>query len=95
MILYLVAAMVAGLMLVLVPLVTIAQIEQESTTSFPRLARQGLQSLDNPYSLEYSRIQEYEVDVLAFSFFVAVGAYVLFRRKKSDRTKRTIGPLPY
>lgn len=95
MILYLVAAAVAGLMLVLIPLVTIAQIEHEGTASFPGLARQGLQSLDNPYQPEYSRIQQYEVDALAFSFFVAVGAYVLFRRKKPNRTKRTIGPFAY
>jgi hypothetical protein len=91
-----VTAAVAGLMLVLIPLATIADIEHESATSFPTFARQGLQSLDNPYQPEYySRIQQYEVDVLAFSFFVAVGAYVSFRRKKSDRERRTIGPFVY
>lgn len=86
------SAIIVGLLLVLVPLVTVANINAESTISPSAYTQQGLKALDRTQLVDSSRIPPNEVEALAISFFIALVAYALLKRKIPRRYQRTIGP---
>jgi hypothetical protein len=90
--LYPTSAVVLGLLLVLVPLVTVAEITPENAMSPSAFAQEGLKALDRTQFVDASRIPRNEVAALAISFFLALVAYALFKRKNPRRYERIIGP---
>lgn len=93
--LYLTSAIIVGLLMVLVPLVTVAGIETDNATSLPEFTMKGMNTLDKTQLVDASRIPSNEVEALAISFFVALFAYALFKRKHPRRYDKTIGSYAY
>jgi hypothetical protein len=93
--LYLTSAIIIGLLVVFVPLVTVAEINAENTISPSAYTQEGLKTLDRTQFVDASRIPPNEVEALAISFFIALAAYILFKRKHPRRYNRTIGPYVY
>jgi hypothetical protein len=87
--LYLASAVAVGLALVLVPLVTLANIRANDSLS------EHLQSLEGNTSSDSAKNQNNEVDVLAISFFVALAAYALLKHKTPRQPNRDFSPYPF
>lgn len=88
---YSVAAIILGLALTLLPWVTFAQIrvpEEAYTYTFS--------SDYDIYNTEKQKEQISDIEALAISFFIAITAYIVIRRKWPHRTYRRMGdPLYY
>ena len=87
--LYLVSAVIIGLVLILIPLVTLTELRADD--SF--VAR--MQSLEGNRSSDVAQNPSHEVDMLAISFFVALAVYALSKRKTPRRSYKTSSPYPF
>jgi preprotein translocase subunit SecG len=87
--LYLAFAVAIGLTLVLVPLITLANIRANDSLSA------HLQSLEGNTSSGSAKNLNNEVDALAISFFVALAAYALLKRKTPRQPNRAFSPYPF
>ena len=93
--LYSAVAVVLGLLLTLVPLITVARIRSDHYLAMPKSLPENLETLDGTYSFEGYRYSAADVNVFAISFVVALVVYMLFKRRKSHRDYRWVGPYPY
>jgi len=87
--LYLASAVIIGLVLILIPLVTLTELRADD--SF--VAR--MQSLEGNRSSDVAQSPSHEVDMLAISFFVALAVYALSKRKTPRRSCKTFSPYPF
>jgi hypothetical protein len=91
--LYLLAAAVLGILVTVVPLITVAQIGIESNKQNEPQARslgQGLRQLEGGDGSNSS-----DVAVLAISFFIALLAYALVGHRAPRRYNMRLGVPPY
>ena len=93
--LYSAVAVVLGLLLTLVPLITVARIRSDHYLAMPKSLPENLETLDGTYSFEGYRYSAADVNVFTISFVVALVVYMLFKRRKSHRDYRWVGPYPY
>ena len=91
---YSVLAVVLGLALVLVPLVTLAEIGTQNRSGLPEALSLKFREVESSPSNE-PKVSESDVEVLGLCFVLALVTYVLSRRKTSERKHRLIGRSPY
>jgi ABC-type dipeptide/oligopeptide/nickel transport system permease component len=94
--LYSAVAVVLGLSLILVPLITLVEIRAENgylagTRSLP----EQLEELEGTHGLDTPEYSTYDVKILAFSFVIALVAYMLFKRRTSRQDYLWSGRSPY
>jgi len=93
--LYSAVAVFLGLLLTLVPLIAVARIRPEHYLAMRNSLSEKLETLDGTYSLEAYGYSAADVNVFTISFVVALVVYMLFKRRKSHRDYRWVGPYPY
>lgn len=91
---YSVLAVVLGLGLVLVPLVTLAEIGTHNRPGLPEALSLKFREVEGSSS-DGPRVSESDVGILGLCFVLALVAYMLSRRKTSERKYRLIGRNPY
>jgi len=84
---YSAVAVVLGLTLVLVPLIALAGIEAENNV-MDRSFCQQLEQLEGTHGLDAPKCSDSDVKILAFSFVIALVAYMLFRHRISHHDYR-------
>ncbi len=91
---YSIAAVIVGLALVWVPLVTFGEIKSQNYAGLNRLFPEQLEELQEPHSnaKDYS---ESDVEVLSVWFMVALGAYLLLKSKMSKYENAKLWPYLY
>ena len=87
--LYSAVAVVLGLVLTLVPLI------RPDHYNAMRNSLSEKETLDGTYNFGGYRYSAADVKVFAISFVVALVVYMLFKRRRSHRDYRWIGPYPY
>lgn len=92
---YFAVAVVLGLFLMLVPLITIAEIRVENDHAIPRSLWAGLEKLEGDYDLDASKYSDIDLEIFAISFVVALVVYVLFKRRLPHHEYRGLAPYPY
>lgn len=93
--LYLAAAVILGLSLTLIPLITIAEIGVEDQV-MPNLLWDRLETLEG--DTHFSDTQKYSdsgLEVFAISFVIALIAYALSKRRMPRHNYGWIRPYPY
>ena len=80
--LYSAAAVVLGLLLMLVPLITLAKIRPNHYHAMRNSLSEKLETLDGTYDFGGSKYSAADVKVFAISFVVALVAYMLFKRRR-------------
>lgn len=93
--LYSAVAVVLGLLLTLVPLITLAEIRAEDHYAMLGSFCEQLEKLEGPRGLGGPKYSAADVEVFAISFVIALVVYVLFKRRTPHRDYRWIGPYPY
>lgn len=95
--LYSIFSVIVGLAMVLTPPLVFSRL----TNSDHDVARSFFQSLKelegarSHESLDQSRVSQREVEALATSFAVVLGAFLVFKRKTPRRDNKTLSPYPY
>jgi hypothetical protein len=95
---YLSSAAILGILITIVPLITIAQIgtgENPQSGLFPSSIGQGLRQLDGDYGSNTSKGNNSYTTVLAVSFVIALGAFTLLGHKAPRRYNLRLGVPPY
>lgn len=95
---YSVAAVVLGLILVLVPIVALSQINQASNGALTQSAREGLKELEGSRvdNSSFASVEpSYELQLLAVCFVVVFVVYVLVKRRMTPHDYGWIRPAPY
>ncbi len=87
-------AVVLGLLLILVPLITFAQTTTENGYATLRPFSKQLEGLEG-LSADTPKYSTSDVKALAFSFIIASVAYLLFKRRTSRHDYRWTGLPPY
>jgi len=90
---YSAVAVLLGLLLVLVPLVTLLSIGAEDHNATSRSFFQSIKKLEGSRSDNDSSTADAES--LALSFIIAVVAFMFLRRRRPQVGRRVIGQLPY
>jgi len=81
--LYSIAALILGLVLILVPLVTFAELKtEESNGRF--LFGTSLEKLEGYYCLDSPRYSFVDLEIFTISFVIALSVYALFKHKMSS-----------
>ncbi|MDH5374245.1 MAG: hypothetical protein OEZ21_02270 [Candidatus Bathyarchaeota archaeon] len=81
--LYSIAALILGLVLTLVPLVTFAELKtKESIGRF--LSGTSLEKLEGYYCLDSLRYSFVDLEIFTISFVIALSVYALFKHKTSS-----------
>jgi len=97
--LYSAVAVVIGLLLTLVPLITLAEIKAGyNHYAMPSSLSQRMETLEGArahFDADTPRYSAYDLEILAFSFVIALVAYVLFKRRTPHHDHRWSGPFPY
>ena len=96
--LYLFSAAILGILITVVPLMTIAQItngNNKTGQSYTQSLGQGLRQLDEGNSVNNSNADSSEVIVLAVGFIIALLAYGLAEHKGPRRVYWRLGVPPY
>ena len=93
--LYSAAAVVLGLLLTLVPLITLAKIRPYYYHAMRNSLPEKLETLDGTYGFRGYSYSAADVNVFAISFVVALVVYMLFKRRRPHRDYRWVGPYPY
>jgi hypothetical protein len=86
--LYLAAAAILGILITIVPLITIAQIgigENRESVFYPSSIGQGVRQLDGDYGSNTSNVNNSYVTVLAVSFIIALATFALVGHKAPRR----------
>jgi hypothetical protein len=91
---YSILAIFMGLLLVLVPLITLVGVRAGDHYGLPQLLSQRLEQLDGSSS-EKSKSDTSEVESLALSFIIAVVAFMFLRRRRPRGEYGGFGQLPY
>lgn len=84
---YSILAIIVGLLLILVPLITLASVKAENHIAI-------LESLDGSSS-DKSKSGTSEVESLALSFVIAVVAFMFLRRRRPQSEHTVLGQRPY
>ncbi len=92
---YLAVAVVLGLFLTLVPLITIAEIRVENEYAMPESLWEGLEKLEGTRFLDTSQYSDAGLEILAISFVIALVVYVLFKRRLTHHEYRRFPLYPY
>jgi branched-subunit amino acid ABC-type transport system permease component len=79
--LYTAVAVVLGLSMTLIPLVTLAELKPENHYAMPHSFSRALEGLEGAHVNVQTSSTE-DVEVLAVSFAVAFAVYVLFKRRR-------------
>jgi hypothetical protein len=96
--LYLSAAAILGIIITIVPLITIAQIgigENQKSGLYPSAMSQGVQKLDGDNGSNTSNANNSYVTVLAISFIIALAAFGLSGHHAPRRYNMRLGVPPY
>jgi hypothetical protein len=96
--LYLLSAVILGILITIVPLITIAQIEsgnKNPNQSYEQSLGQGLKQLDKGNGSNNSNADNSDVVILAISFTIALIAYGLVEHKGPRRVYWRLGVPPY
>lgn len=80
-ILYLPAAALLGILITIVPLITITQTSQGQNEAYPQLLGKGLKKLDGNYGANNTMTNDSTLTVLAISLVVALAVYTVVRRR--------------
>jgi hypothetical protein len=91
---YAILAVFVGLLLVLLPLVTIIGVEAESHLGLPRAFSENQAGSAGPRSKQ-SGPSTSEVESLALSFAIAVLAFMFLRRRTPRHERIFFGQVPY
>jgi hypothetical protein len=92
--LYSAVAVVLGLLLTLVPLITLAEFRAENSAVYSFQAK--MREIETPtYGGDTQTFSAYVLDVLAISFAIALVVYVLFKRRIPHDEYRWIREYPY
>lgn len=92
---YLAVAVVLGLFLMLVPLITIAEIRFENNYVMSRSLWEGFEKLEDNRFLGTSQYSDAGLEVLVISFVIALVVYVLFKRRLPHHEYRRLSLYPY
>jgi len=92
---YSTVAVVLGLALTLVPLITLAEIRGENHFVMRHSFPQQLERLEGTYGLDAPKRSVSDVRILAFSFVIALVAYGLFKRRTPHHDHRWGRPFLY
>ena len=94
---YLAVAVVLGLFLTLVPLITItiAEIRVENNYAMSHSLWEGLEKLEGTRFLGTSQYSDAGLEILAISFVIALVVYVLFKRRLPHHEYRRLSLYPY
>ncbi|MDI6905211.1 MAG: hypothetical protein QMD13_06975 [Candidatus Bathyarchaeia archaeon] len=79
---YSAVAVVLGLILTLVPLITLTEIQAENHYMAGSLSEQ-LEKLEGTYGLNAPKYSVAELEIFAISFVIALVVYVVFKRSSS------------
>ena len=94
--LYSAVAVVLGLLLTLVPLITLAEFRPENHYSVFYSLSEKMGEIEKPtYDRDTSAFSAYNLDILAISFVIALVVYVLFKRRIPHDDYRWIRGYPY
>jgi hypothetical protein len=91
---YSIVAIFAGLLLVLLPLVTIIGVEAEGHGELSRVFSES-QAAQRGSNSGQSEPSNSDVESLALSFIIAVFAFMFFRRRSPRKERISFGQLPY
>lgn len=91
---YVVAAIVFGVVLTLIPLVTFAKITGKNNYANPGVLCEEFKRLETPQR-DASKFSVSDVKIFAASFVIALVVYVLFKRRTSSYDYTGIKPYPY
>ena len=97
-VLYVLAAAILGILVTVVPLVTIAQIGVGGNTQKPATFQslgQGLRQLDGGYGSNNQTVTSSDIAVFAISFIIALLAYALVGHRAPRRYNLRLGVPPY
>jgi len=86
--LYLPAAAILGILITIVPLITVTQTGstgQSQNEAYPQLLGKGLKKLDGNYGANNTMTNDSTLTVLAISLVVALAAYTVVRRRISRK----------
>jgi hypothetical protein len=81
--------MVLGLLLMLVPLITISEVKANNNFPMPEHLLDQLEKIEGKYS------SDVDVEVFAISFVIALVAYLLVKSRIPHREYERIGPYWY
>jgi hypothetical protein len=87
--LYLSSAVIIGLALILIPLVTVTELGADDSFVM------HMESLEGNRSSDVAQSPSHEIDMLAISFFVALAVYALSKRKTPRRPHKSFNPYPF
>lgn len=96
--LHLSAAAILGILITIVPLITIAQIgigENQQTGFYPSTLGEGVRKLDGDYGSNTSNVNNSYVTVLAVSFIIALAAFTLLGHHAPRKYNLRLGVPPY
>jgi len=85
--LYTAVAVVLGLSMTLIPLVTLAELKPENHYATPHSFSRALEGLEGSH-VNTQTSSSADVEVLAVSFAVAFAVYVLFKRRRPHQEHR-------
>jgi hypothetical protein len=91
---YSLAGVVLGMLLVLLPLVTLVGTGTENHHTLPALFSNTLKGLEGSSS-DRSKSEAPELEGLAVSFAIAVFAFMFLRRRRPQSERHMFGQLPY
>jgi hypothetical protein len=95
--LYSIFSVIVGLAMVLTPPLVFSRLtnsDHDVARSFFQSFRE-IEGTRSHESLDQSRVSQREVEALAASFAVVLGAFLAFKRKTLRRGNRTFSPYPY
>ena len=78
---YSAVAVVLGLMLIIVPLITLAEIIAENHYAPVGSFCKELEKLEGTYGLDAPKYSAADLEIFAISFVIALVVYVLFKRR--------------
>lgn len=94
-VLYVSAAAIIGVLITLVPLITVAQIGIGGNTQKPESLGQGFGQLEGEHGSNNPTVNSSDLAVLAVSFIIALLAYALVGTKAPRRYNLRLGVPPY
>jgi len=96
--LYLSAAAILGILITIVPIISIAQLgigENQKPGIYTSAVGEGVRRLDGDYGSNTSNANNSYVTVLAVSFIIALAAFTLVGHKAPRRYNLRLGVPPY
>ncbi len=91
---YSILAVILGLALVLLPLITVAEIRPQNSYLLPESLSGRFKQVEGVY-YDVPQSSSSDVQVFAVSFLMALVAYLLVRRKRPYRDSGLIMSIPY